>query len=161
MSRRKTDIPPALHKASPCLSKATHEVQSITQTVAYSGPLPSADEMEKYRRISADWPERIIAMAEKEQDARLAEMKKKSERDDVALRLADAESKRADRLININNANIVRGQRLGFLSVLVIIGGACVCAIYEHPISAGIIGSGGIVMLLAAFIIGSKIRIKD
>lgn len=159
MSRSKPSIQPIQQQSPPQAAAQSRQIQKVTQTVTYSGPLPSADEMEKYRKISQDWPERIIAMAEKEQEARLAELKKRSEREDIIIRISENESLQSNELIKVNQSTVKRGQILGFLSICTIMASAVLCAKFGHPVTAGFIGSGGIVMIVVVFVIGSKIKI--
>lgn len=154
-AQRRSQVPANMHQGS---AQGAPIVQSITHTVAHCGPLPSADEMEKYRDISPDWPERIMAMAEKEQEARLAETRKRSEREDGTICLAQMESNRADKLLALNSRFIARGQIFAFLCFLVFIMAVVWCAQLKLFITAGFLGSGGFVMLVAVFIIGSQIR---
>lgn len=158
MSSRKRPLPPLSPSQTSVPLVRQQQIQQVTQTVSYSGPLPNAAEMEKYRQISPDWPERIIAMAEKEQAARLAETQKRSEREDATVHLAQMESERANELLKVNSRNTLLGQIFGFLSLLVVMAATVFCAIANHPITAGFIGSGGIAMVIAAFVVGSKIR---
>ncbi len=158
MSRRKPPIPSSRQSPLPAAVQSG-QIRTVTQTVAYSGPLPSADEMEKYRRISPDWPERIIAMAEKEQEARLAEQKKRSDREDIIVRISESEARRADELVKVNQSTVKRGQLFGFLSIFTIMTAAVLCAKFGHPVTAGFIGSGGVVMIAVVFVAGSKIKI--
>lgn len=49
-----------------------HEQQTgiVTSVQQYSGPLPPASELAAYKKVMVDAPERIVAMAEKEQSHR-------------------------------------------------------------------------------------------
>lgn len=49
------------------VSERQYAIEQRIEGKFYSGPLPQADELQKYSAISADFPNRIFAMAEKEQ----------------------------------------------------------------------------------------------
>jgi uncharacterized membrane protein len=56
---------PTAHQVAPA---AGHEIQ--VQGKFYTGPLPQAEEMERYERITPGLADRIVKMAEKEQGHR-------------------------------------------------------------------------------------------
>ena len=62
--------------------------QQITQTVAISheGPLPEPSQLAAYAKAGADFPERIVRMAEKQIDARIESMTRLSKADSFATR---------------------------------------------------------------------------
>lgn len=44
--------------------------QSVSQVLHHSGPLPRATELARYKEVDDSFPERIVRMAEKEQENR-------------------------------------------------------------------------------------------
>lgn len=68
---------------------------TIQQITSFSGPLPAPDDLEKYGKLINNGIERIVAMAEKEQAARLAIAKQDSLNSSLALKIRFAALKGA------------------------------------------------------------------
>ena len=109
----------------------------------FAGPIPPAMEMEKYAQISPDLPEKIIQMAIKEQDHRFL--------------MDSAEQKRRDDELKTNSTLIKWGIYASVICIIVIMLAAVLCAYFGHPITSGIIGGGGIVIIVSVFVRGSRI----
>ena len=62
---------PSLISNQQSKDKITQTQASIVTATAYQGPIPAAEELQKYESVLPGASERILKMAEKEQDARL------------------------------------------------------------------------------------------
>ncbi len=98
----------------------------------YSGPLPPADEIEAYERTCPGAADRIITMAEKSLDHRIANEKL----------IVSEETKQSG-----------RGQVLGFILAIFFGIIALVLALTGHEILAGIIAGTDIVSLAVIFVL--------
>lgn len=78
------------------------KVTVLTKSAHYEGPIPPASELTNYDNVIPGLAERIVLMAEKEQESRLTEVKNEDCRKDRLIEIADAESKSA-----------IKGQRRG------------------------------------------------
>jgi uncharacterized membrane protein len=101
----------------------------------YSGPIPSAQELQRYEQVQPGLADRIVSMAEKEQGHRHTI-------ETTTMNLDFAEGK--------------RGQIFAFLigTGAIIVGGYC--AIHGANIAGSIIGGGGVVGLVSVFVYGRK-----
>lgn len=77
------------------------------QSIAYSGPIPDPNSLEHYGSINESFPERIMQMAEKQQDHRI-EMEKKE------IRLKEEQIKIEESYNNKILKYLSRGQLLNF-----------------------------------------------
>lgn len=111
-------------------------------SIKYSGPLPPASELEKYDHVLPGLAERIISLTEKEQIHRHA-----IETEAVRAETLDMEKARLEARI---------GQIFAFAIALLAIGGGIYCTITGHPVAGPIISSGGLVMVVTAFIKGRQ-----
>jgi len=119
----------------------------VQRTIAHfsSGPLPPPDDLQRYNAILPGAAERILAMAEKQLEARLlieteesASLRKMNEHDTIEA-----------------NNQITHGQWFAFLICITIIGGG----IWLISLDKSVWGAGTIltaVTLLAATFIGTK-----
>ena len=124
----------------------------------YSGPLPPPAQLEHYERILPGAAERILAMVETEQRARLEAMANNSARMDRLVEINRSETENDRLLIETNAVTIQRGQNRALLIALAVLMAACVCAICGHPLPASIIGGGGIAFISAVFIFGAHLK---
>jgi uncharacterized membrane protein len=90
-------------------------LQSVSQSIAISGPLPSSAEFAGYERALPGTAERILSMAEKEA-AHRQEMEKEVVQDSFKLNS--------------------RGQMLGFSVAILSIGAVFVSLFLDHPLGA-------------------------
>lgn len=106
----------------------------------YSGPIPKPEDLEKYEAIQQGFANRLLVMAEKEQEERIA----------LNNKIIDENSK-----INIqNNTTQRRGQILAFSSIL-IIGALCAYCIYVgSPDNARTIAIGSMAAVAGIFVTG-------
>lgn len=112
----------------------TNIVASVQQ---YSGPLPPASELAAYKKVMADAPERIIAMAEKEQNHR--------HNYDV-------------RILNAGRIESLLGQIFAFVIVLAFLAASIYLAMNNHEwVAVTIIG---IIATLAAIFYLKKTPIE-
>jgi len=101
----------------------------------FSGPIPPPEYLEHYNRIVPNAAERILAMAEREQ----------THRHDGQKRALDADIKEGK-----------LGQILAFLIGVFTIGCGTYAAINGAQVAGSLIGSGGVIALVTAFILGRK-----
>ncbi|MCF8092861.1 MAG: DUF2335 domain-containing protein [Desulfotignum sp.] len=134
MSKNKQNSPAAKAKSR----QANGTLMAVGQQ--FSGPIPPPDILEKYENILPGAMDRIIAMAENESKHR-HEMKKTV----VAAEIKAMESEAKDTR---------RGQYCGLIiGVTALISGAY-AAVNGAPIAGGLIGTGGVLGLVSAFIGG-------
>lgn len=124
--------------------QVAHRSQSIeftkTETSLFIGPLPAPEILEKYEQIHPGLAERILMMAEKEQDARLNNNRTLIEMERRNLRST--------------NWNIIRAQLFALLSVLIIVGLCAYFAWLGNVAEASSSAKWIIVGLATAFITG-------
>ena len=119
-----------------------HSTVAIAQT-HFSGPLPPASEMERYSHISPNLPEQIIQMAIKEQEHRF--------------QMDAAEQKQRDDELRANSSLIKKGIYASIACIFMVMLASVLCAYFGHPITSGIIGGGGIVIMVSVFVRGSRV----
>lgn len=136
-----------MSKKTQIVNPASSQVRKTAEfsvTQAYCGPLPCANEMRQYAEVFDELPERIVAMAEAEQQHRFERLKNSQ-----------------DQQKNEFRANFFLtcfGMLASVFCVLIIMTASVICAWLQHPITAGVIGSGGVGLIVAVFICGSKIK---
>lgn len=118
---------------------------SIEQTIerkitAHRGPLPQWEDLEKYGQIIPNGADRIMAMAEKQQDHRQSLEKK-------AISEQLTQSK--------------RGQTFGLLIGLTAIIGGVACILLGHEWSGAFLGGVGLTGLVSVFVIGKRKQEKS
>jgi uncharacterized membrane protein len=141
-----------LIKANPTLFKGIPEPKkaeilklfslsfSIEQTLErkiteHQGPLPQWEDLEKYGQIIPNGADRIMVMAEKQQEHRMS-------LETAAISEQLKQSK--------------RGQIFGLLIGLTAIIGGATCISLGHEWSGAILGGGGLTGLVSVFVIGKK-----
>jgi uncharacterized membrane protein len=118
---------------------------SIEQTIegkitAHRGPLPHWEDLEKYDQIIPNGADRIMTMAEKQQDHRMS-------LETIAITEQLTQSK--------------RGQTFGLLIGLTAIVGGVACILLGHEWSGAFLGGGGLTGLVSVFVIGKKKQAKN
>ena len=114
------------------------------QESIYAGPLPSAEDMLKYAEVFPELPERIFEMARAEQQHRFAQ--------------DEADNRRFDEGLRLDGRNTLIGMFLAIVAVALIMGASVFCAKFGHPVTSGIIGTGGVVLIVTIFITGARIQ---
>lgn len=105
-------------------------IRAIRQE-SFSGPLPHPELMSKYEQIQPGFAERIISMAEHQQDHRI-----------------DCERK----IIDGSMSETRRGQWLGFSVALLFLGAATALGLTGHDWLGGVLGGGTLVALVTVFV---------
>jgi uncharacterized membrane protein len=124
--------------------KKNEILRTITSTSLqvshHRGPLPPADELEKYNNAIPDGANRIMLMAEAQQAHRM-----KLESDTIGEQMRQSG----------------RGQNFGFIIgiIALLVGGAV--AMYGHEITGSVIGGGGITGLVSVFVYGKRAQRKS
>ena len=112
--------------------------------MVHSGPIPSALEMKQYAEVFSELPQRIVQMAEAEQQNRF-------EREAAERALQQDEQARNFRLIRY-------GIIASVTCVLMIMTAAVFCAMFGHPVTSLFIGSGGLGVIVTVLVCGSRLR---
>ncbi len=107
---------------------------------AHQGPLPQWEDLEKYGQIIPNGADRIMTMAEKQQDHRMS-------LETTAITEQLTQSK--------------RGQIFGLLIGLTAILGGVACILLGHEWSGAFLGGGGLTGLVSVFVIGKKKQAKS
>jgi len=139
MSSRKLKLPVTSNQSDP----ATISRQTFIQH-AHSGPLPEPAELAAFGQISSDFPERIVRMAEQEQQHRFEVQKQELAREELVAR--------------INGRNSLLGLIISLVVVAAVMAAVVLCAYYHQPWPASILGGGGLCAVVATIICGSKIK---
>lgn len=127
------------NKKKEILTAFTVVERSIEQSF-HSGPIPSPDTLEKYNAIIPNGADRIMRMAEKQQDHRI-ELEKTS--------------------ITEHLLQSKRGQVFGLIigMAAIIAGSSCILMGHEWP--GAVIGTGGITGLVSVFVYGKQQQKKS
>ena len=99
---------------------------------SYSGPLPPAKEFKGYKEVLPDAPERILSMAERNNDSRI-QLTNKSERHEFI--------------------KTILGQVFGFVLSIGFGGGAIHLGMLGHDVLAGTLGCTTVISLAAIFVL--------
>lgn len=102
---------------------------------AHQGPLPQWEDLEKYGQIIPNGADRIMTMAEKQQDHRQA-----------------LETKAITEQLTQSK----RGQTFGLVIGLTAILGGVACILLGHEWSGAFLGGGGLTGLVSVFVIGKR-----
>lgn len=130
---KKTAQPTVRPKVAPPHAQGGGATQTQIQHVSFQGPLPPPDALAGYERIQPGLADRIVRMAEEEQRQRH--------------QLESEITKRS-----FDEAR--RGQNLGFaIGTVAIVAGALTAAA-GASIPGSIIGGGGVIGLVAVFVLG-------
>ncbi len=113
-------------------------------SVTWNSPLPPAGELQKLKEVVPNAPERILAMAEKEQQARISAREK-----EIAIDADAVDSER--RLIEVNAANIRFCSLLAFLAVCLVLAVVVFGFVKGEGLGGGILGIGGLCAIVWAF----------
>lgn len=108
--------------------------------VAFSGPIPPPEQFEQYETILPGSADRILKMAEKQQDHRI-----------------EIEKEAISKSLRFNH----RGQSFGFFAMLLMIALSVFFALFGMEVWAGTIGSVTIVTLVALFLTGNAQNSKE
>jgi len=128
------------------------ELKQLTIASQYfQGPIPSPEILSNYSKADPTFPERVMKMAE-------SEIKHRQEMDKDALK-ADIEMTKIE--VKTEAVATIIGQILGFLIAITAISAGVYTTLMGHPVTGGIIGTGGLAGLVSAFIKGKSITKKD
>lgn len=115
-------------------------MRQTTVSYSHSGPLPAAEELKKYDNVVAGCAERIVKMAEKQQDHRMS-----------LETLAITEQLKQSG----------RGQHYGLMCALVLIIASFVAIMFGHDAAGGWLGGSTLVALVAVFVTGKVMQTED
>ena len=116
--------------------------RKIEASYQFTGPLPPPVVLEQYNRILPDAADRIVSMAEREQDHR-HKMQEKL----IDAQIFDVKQERGERRL---------GQIFGLSIGVVSIVSGSITAVLGAPIAGGVIGSAGVVGLVSVFVLGRR-----
>jgi len=123
-----------------------HGSQSHIRTITASkssvhiGPLPHPDLLAKYNEIIPDGANRIMTMAEKQQDHRSA-------LENLAVRAQLQQS--------------AKGQIFGFIISIIGLAISVSCILTGHELGGSILGGGGLLGLVSVFVYGKQRQSKS
>lgn len=114
--------------------------------------------MRAYNEIVPDAASRIIAMAEREQEARIQARVREDDRLRRRLDLDAEEQRQSAQIIDINKRNSLIGLWMGFLyaALMSILTVVLICT--GHTVSGGIFGCTTLAGIVSAFIYGAHLR---
>ncbi len=115
---------------------------TIFQASFRIGPIPDPITLEQYNRILPDAANRIVSMAEKEQEHRHRMQEKL-----IDAQVNDTKQERDERRLGQ-----IFGLSIGVVSILA----GSITAILASPIAGGFIGSAGVVGLVSVFVLGRR-----
>ena len=121
------------------------------QSMTYQGPLPPAAEMAAFAQVGGDFPERIMRMAEQEQQHRF-------EMDREQMLLQKQAEERAMLIARANARSTAWGMVVTVLVILVVFAAVVICAYLGHPVPAAIFGAGGLAAIISAIWFGIRLR---
>ncbi|RIA37860.1 putative membrane protein [Hephaestia caeni] len=101
----------------------------------HSGPLPSVDEFRAYGEVVSDAPERILRMAERDQEAKHRIIEKQ---------------------IIQNSRAVSQGQWMGFTAMIVALGGAIYLASTGHSAVAALLAGPSVLVPIMRFYFHGK-----
>ena len=142
-----SEIEKALEHISPRISKKLNkeerkELVSFAMSVqkTHVGPLPDPETLEGYARLIENGAERIMQMAERQQEHRIA-----IEKQAIKSQLHQSAT----------------GQTYAIIIALVFIASSLTCALFNQTVIAGILGVSGLSGIVTAFIRGRNDRDAD
>lgn len=106
---------------------------SVMEAAAFSGPLPLPSMYGQCERVLEGSAERILAMAEKEQQRRTV---------------------RENKQLEVATSGATRGQELGFVVVIICVGSAVYLSSLGHQWVAGVVAGISVVGLVGRFVQG-------
>lgn len=121
-----------------------YEEQIVEVERTHLGPIPCPEDLDYYKQILPDAPDRILRMPELN-----------------AQSLRDFSAKRIEGQIFIEqnrHAEVSVGQKSGLYAVVVMAVVAVIALIFNHPVVAGTICSSTIIGVAAVFVSGRKYR---
>lgn len=128
----------------PSNQKKTHQSIAVSQQKFYSGPIPDAESLQKYEEVCPGFAERLMRMAEKEQEERITIQK---------------EVISVEKYLNIKELNNYRrGQVFALISVILVISLCCLFLYNGYAKEAKEVAITVIASLAGVFIIGRFIK---
>ncbi len=112
----------------------------------FTGPIPPPEVLRAYEGSLPGLADRVVSMAEKE-----GEHRRRQE-----VKALDAEIAINTRLANSHISDVRRGQIFAFLIGIIALGVGGSTAVLGQPVVGGLLGSGGLIGLVSAFINGRK-----
>lgn len=138
-------VNPKIFKGIPAEQKRSivHAFMQVEQKIElthHSGPLPDPQTLEKYNAIIPNGAERIMAMAEKQQEHRMG-----LEKSTISEQLSQSK----------------RGQIFGLIIGLAAITASAICIILGHEWPGALLGAGGLTGLVSVFVYGKNQQRKS
>ena len=118
------------------------EDRAIIEASFRTGPIPDPITLEQYNRVLPNAADRIVSMAEKEQEHRHRMQEKL-----INAQVNDTQQEREERRL---------GQIFGLSIGVVSIVAGSITAILASPIAGGFIGSAGVIGLVSVFVLGRR-----
>ena len=117
--------------------------------------------MRGYEAVVKGSAERILAMAEKEQENRYASIAKDQELLNLSLKLEAEELEQEKQIIAINARNSLVGHIFGFISVIVLTVATVILILKGHDIAGSIFGGTTVAAIVSTLIYGSHVKKKE
>lgn len=111
------------------------KVTRIIERQLHFGPLPPSDQLIKYNKIIPNGAERIMKIAEKEQEHKI---------------------KTENRLISATVWQIRIGQIFGLIIALTALALGTMCVMNDHDIAGSVLGGAGLTGLVSVFVLGGR-----
>lgn len=108
---------------------------TLVKQSLHSGPIPSPDSLGKYNTIIPNGADRIMKMAENQQEHRI---------------------KIEDKVIASQSIQSILGQIFGLIIGVFGIVGGVILGMYGNPYVGGVIGGGTVISLVTVFVLGKK-----
>ncbi|MEO0986862.1 MAG: DUF2335 domain-containing protein [Cyanobacteria bacterium J06639_14] len=124
--------------------KQERRIEVTAASLNFSGPLPPPQILAQYNNAHPDAADRILKMAEREQQHRHETQSKM-----VETHISDLKAARHEKRL---------GQILGFTIGAICIFAGLTAVLADHPVSGTIFGSTGVVGLVSVFVAGRQIN---
>lgn len=131
---------------------ATAITRYIVSQKVHHGPMPSPEDIRAYSMVQADFPERMMVMAENAQKSKARHADKLLELKEREIKLNETQLSTMGKAQQRDAFNQTLSLLLAFAVVLACIGSSVFLAINGKDILAGVIGGGTVVGIVAAFL---------
>lgn len=125
------EVTDALSNVTPEQRKVLVHFIQQTKLSAFRGPIPPPEVLQGYENVQQGFADRILRMAEKQQDHRM-----------------NCE----DKIVTESTSQSKRGQWFGFIIAILFFAGALTLGFTDHEVLGGIIGGGTLVSVVTVFL---------
>ena len=125
------EVSDALKNIDPEQRKILVHFLRETKLSAFSGPIPPPEVLQGYETVQQGFAERILKMAEKQQDHRMS---------------------CEDKIVTESTSQSKRGQIIGCIIAILFLAGSVLLGLEGHDVLAGVIGGGTLISLVTVFV---------